>query len=207
MTYGELKNLVLRHIDQYTVAGSPVPLDYNNQADFVNKIPDLTNIALRTIATQAAPLTGTIIPYKDCIDDILLMSNGWCKISMPCDFWRIRGDGIGLMGSDGFRASRNYRFLSAREILVRRDELPTMMITYDRFPRKVRGVDTEDLDCDESVAQCASFYIAAQLMRTEDPYAYQSLFNEYSNMLSQLVRPITADFVRSEDVYGVPAFY
>lgn len=205
MTYGEFKTLVLKHIDQYTVAGEKVPLSYNNQADFVNKIPELTNIVLRMIATTTAPITETI--SASALADVMEMPGGWSKITMPKDFWRIHGSGILLMGGEELEISGNYRFLTNKEILVKTSEVSSMLIRYDRYPRKVQGVDAELLDCEDAVADCASFYVGAQLMRTEDPYVYQSMMNEYSSMMAQIATPITAEYVRAKDVYSVSAPY
>ena len=41
MNYHEAENMVLKLIDRYSVAGTPMALSYNNQADFVAKIPAL----------------------------------------------------------------------------------------------------------------------------------------------------------------------
>ena len=207
ITYGEFKTLVLQHLDMHTVAGEEVPLDYNNQEDFVRRIPSLTNIALRSIATTACPIQETISLSSPGYGSISAMPGGWSKVTMPADYWRIRGNGIGILGENGIVASGAYKFLNNREILVRTSEIPNMVITYDRYPRKVAGVDDETLDCDDSVAYCASFYVAAELMRTEDAYSYQSLFNEYQDRLNQLVRPVYAEFVRTESCYDVGSPY
>lgn len=205
MTYGEFKILVLKHIDQYTVAGEKVPLSYNNQADFVNKIPELTNIVLRMLATTTAPLTETVAASS--FADAMPMPGGWSKITLPKDFWRINGSGLLTMEESGLSINGNYRFLTNRDLIVRTSEIPSMLIRYDRYPRRVKGVDNETLDCDDAVADCASFYVGAQLMRTEDPYVYQSMMNEYSSMMAQIAKPITAEYVRSQDVYSVSSPY
>ena len=41
MTYGQLKADVLRLIHQYSIAGNKVATTYNNQQDYLNRIPSL----------------------------------------------------------------------------------------------------------------------------------------------------------------------
>ena len=43
MKYGDIKREVLSHINQYTMAGSEVAPSYNNQADYLNRIPVFFN--------------------------------------------------------------------------------------------------------------------------------------------------------------------
>ena len=39
MTYGELKNYVLQLLNQYSTAGTLTPPTYNNQADYLARLP------------------------------------------------------------------------------------------------------------------------------------------------------------------------
>ena len=45
MKYGELRDQVLKLLNQYTVAGAPVAETYNNQADYLKRIPSFANDA------------------------------------------------------------------------------------------------------------------------------------------------------------------
>jgi hypothetical protein len=56
MLYSDIKRAVLSHINQYSIAGAQVALTYNNQADYVNRIPQLINEALVNIRTSVKPL-------------------------------------------------------------------------------------------------------------------------------------------------------
>ena len=56
MTYGEMKDFVLQLINQYSVAGSRVPLTYNDQADLVARIPALMRDGLIYVVTTARRL-------------------------------------------------------------------------------------------------------------------------------------------------------
>jgi hypothetical protein len=51
MTYQECKNQVLKLLNQYTIAGNAVADGYNNQADYIRRIPSLINDAMMEIST------------------------------------------------------------------------------------------------------------------------------------------------------------
>ncbi len=53
MTYGWAREFALELIDQATIAGSPVPATYNNQADYLRKIPRLLDDAAVIAATTS----------------------------------------------------------------------------------------------------------------------------------------------------------
>ena len=56
MTYGALKDYVLQLMNQYSVAGTRIPMTYNEQADLVTRIPALTRDGLQYVATTARRL-------------------------------------------------------------------------------------------------------------------------------------------------------
>lgn len=53
--YGDIKRFTLELIDQYSAAGETVSPAYNNQADYIGRIPNLINAALTQIAPFASP--------------------------------------------------------------------------------------------------------------------------------------------------------
>lgn len=205
MTYKEFRDLVLQHIDQFSVAGEHVPKEYNNQADTLIRIPSLANIALRNISTQSFPIEQTIRPSKETTLSVSDFGGGWTKVVMPTDFWKLNG--ISYLQGGELRRSVNFKFLTNRELLVKSAELPEMLISYSRYPRRVKGIDEELLDCEDAVAEIASLYVAAELVRSDDPYLYQALQNEYEDNLARMRKPITAQYVRVDDVYATPCLY
>lgn len=203
MNYGNFRRLVLEHIDQYSVAGVPIPDTYNNQADDSSRIPGLTNIALRTIATQYAPLRVVIDPMsKEFGGTVTDMGNGWTKIKMPTDFYKMDGRGNPCMVNGELSYSMSHWTLTDDTIMVRSDEIPGMMLSYHRYPRKVSGHYEEILDCTDQVADCISYYVAAMLAREDDAYGYQTLYNEYLNNLAMIKKPMTAELSPVMDVYN-----
>ena len=203
MKFSDFQTLVLQHLDQYSVAGETVPNSYNNQADYTSRIAALANIALRTIATQSAPLLASFDPNADGFQGRTDIGNGYTKIRLPADFWKMSGQGLPCFASeDSYARNMHYQHISENEIVVRTRELPGLLITYYRYPRKLQGQPSEVLDASESAADCASFYVAAELARQDSPYVYQSLYNEFEAMMARLKKPMITEMSRTEDVYG-----
>ena len=203
MDYGSYRKLVLQHIDQYSVAGTVIPDTYNNQKDDTGRIPGLTNVALRQIATQTQPILATIDPNAPEFTGRTDMGNGWTKVEMPQDFWKVTGQGMPrFTGNGAFSRTMDYVFFSDRELLFRNEDMPGMRITYYRYPRQCHGNAEEILDCSDAAADAASFYVAAELVRDDDAFAYQALHNEFESLLSRLQKPMTAEFIPVNDVYG-----
>ena len=57
MKYGELRDQVLKLLNQYTVAGDPVAETYNNQADYLKRIPTFANDAKEDPRDSASGLS------------------------------------------------------------------------------------------------------------------------------------------------------
>lgn len=201
MKFSDFTDLVLQHLDQYSVAGTQIPATYNNQADDTARICSLANIALRTIATQGAPMLASIDPNAEDFTGKSDAGNGYTKIKMPADFIRLSGTGMPRFSPDGYDRNMHFRFISQNEIVVKTSELPGLIITYYRLPRKIQGHPGEVLDASEMAADCASFYVAAQLARQDSPYAYQALYNEFETMMARLRPPAMAELSRTEDAY------
>lgn len=203
MKFSDFQTLVLQNLDQYSVAGERVPNSYNNQADYTKRIAALANIALRLIATQSAPMLASFDPNADGFQGKTDIGNGYTKIKLPADFWKMSGQGLPCFASEDFYArNMHYQHISEDEIVVRTRELPGLLITYYRYPRKLQGQPGEVLDASETVADCASFYVAAELARQDSPYVYQSLYNEFESMMARLKKPMITEMSRTEDVYG-----
>lgn len=203
MTFKEFSKIVLQHIDQYSVAGVTIPSSYNNQADSISRICALANTAIRTIVTQAAPMFGFVDPNAPEFKGRTDLGNGMTKIVMPTDFYEMSGGGNPTFTDDcGFARNIHYMRISDNVLLIPTSEVPRLLISYQRYPRKLLGQDSEILDCSEAAADCASFYVAAQLARQDNPYLYQSLYNEYEQMLARLRPPVVTELSQVEDVYG-----
>lgn len=200
MRYKEFEKLVLQHLDQYSVSGIVMPPEYNNHVDQTQRICALANIALRTIATQSAPISAVIALKDDGIKKESL-PNGMTIVTMPSDFWKLTGKGFPNFENDGYARNSHFQEVAQNQIIVPTREISRTMLTYYRYPRKLHGDDDEIIDGTDMVADCASFYVASQLARHENAYAYQSLYNEYETMMARLKKPMITEYSETEDVY------
>lgn len=198
MKYEQFKRLVLEHLDQYQIAGDAIPRTYDNQADYTDRIRTLANDALYTIATTSEPQLAEFDPNADGLTNVTNLHNGWYKIEMPQNFWRLTGRGLPRFLPGGrFVMTNHYQTYDDRTILVPAHEMRGLRVQYYKIPT----ANNEELDCSEPAAHCASFYVAAQLARHDNPYAYQSLYNEFEQKLARLQKPQITELARVEDAY------
>ena len=198
MRYGDLKREVLSHINQYTMSGSEVPPSYNDQADYLNRIPVLVNEALVNIRTLVKPET---VVYPLVGGEVY---GGMVKHQLPEDFWSLRTGGVSEIRGGRFQRSNEYRLLGRKEILVPQGR--EMTVEYYRYPVQL-PLDktlTEDFVIDEDleVLQTASYYAAAYLVLQEDEFAFAALYNDYESRLGRISPGITAEVQPVADVYG-----
>jgi hypothetical protein len=59
MLYSEIKRAVLSRIHQYSISGKTIAESYNNQADYLNRIPLFVNEGLMAICTSVKPIPAT----------------------------------------------------------------------------------------------------------------------------------------------------
>jgi len=201
MTFGTFQTLVLQHIDQYSVAGETVAPSYNNQSDDLLRIAALFNIANNTIVTQTAPIEASFEAASRATE----MPGGWSKIEMPEDFWEMTGHGLPMIERNGdIVRTMEYRYWTDNVILVRTRDVPRLTITYYRKPKPASGKNPDEvLDATERVVECASFYVAAQLVRQEDAFVYQSLYNEFESMMARLKAPMRTELTPVRDAYDL----
>ena len=63
MTYGQMRDRVLMLLNQYSIAGGKIRVTYNNQADYLTRVPGAVNEALVYLA-NAAFVTGQVLPVN-----------------------------------------------------------------------------------------------------------------------------------------------
>ena len=116
MTYKQLRDDTLRLLNQYSVAGEEVSPTYNNQADYLKRLPSLLNDGQMLIATTVRPITEMmeLKPYAAS-----RMGN-WLRFILPEDFYRPSGRGLAVVqGSECFR-SHEFQLLGSAALLPER---------------------------------------------------------------------------------------
>ena len=198
MTYGELKTYVLQLINQYSVAGKEVPSTYNNQADYIARIPMLANDALIYICTTARRLRATEDLRK------IGIKGAWGVYCLPDDFWQLCTGGVYSTDDEGelYRENR-YRLIGGRRIAIPSYPTRSWTVEYFRYPAKLPADPSDELalDCPEEAATAAAYYVAAHLVLQDDQYAQATLYNEFETKLSRLGELPAAERDTVTDVY------
>lgn len=198
MKYADIKREVLSHINQYTMAGSQVAPSYNNQADYLNRIPVLLNEALVNIRTLVKPIP-VVLPLTDGEP-----YGGMVRYELPTDFWSLRTGGVSVIRNGRFRRTNQYRLQGRKYILAPDDGEYT--VEYYRYPVQLpldsTLTDSYEVEEDPEVIQAATYYASAYLVLQEDEFAYATLYNDYESRLGRISPGITAEVQPVEDSYG-----
>lgn len=205
MTYGECRDMSLHLIHQESIAGVEIPGSYNNQQDYLNKIPGLINAAQMDLATTAKP-----IPAEVMLGDLTYEDKEGSRVyNLPADLWQRRGSGLLIPRHDYPNGPSHYeRFNQCRMVgntkLILFSCLPdNTILEYFRYPTRLSPTpaDTDVLDNVYEAQEAVPYYVAAHLVMQDDAFMYATLYNEYTSKKSALHdRPQTEVSV-VEDVY------
>ena len=197
MLYSEIKRETLSHIKQYSIAGSQVPASYNNQADYLNRIPTLINEAVLNIRTLVKPEPV-----------VLTLENGeehgdMMRYTLPEDFWSLKTGGVSVIRNGRFQKTNQYRLQGKNYFLVPKQQDVTYTVEYYRYPNQLPldAADNFDFREDIEVIRAATYYAAANLVLMEDEFTYASIYNDYESRLGRISRGITVEVQPVQDAY------
>lgn len=80
MTVKQCRDIAMQHINQYSIAGQTVPLSYNNQADYQNKIINLINDAQMEIAKTTKRIPAQFKIVQSAIPSLVKITETKSKI-------------------------------------------------------------------------------------------------------------------------------
>jgi len=200
MNYKWARDYVLELIDQYSVAGTEVPAIYNNQADYLHKIPRLLDDAQVLAATTehkiraAAPLANLQRSHHEGMD----------IYTLPDNCWQLCGGGVVLVdGGEVYRPE--FCRLVGRDMLFLPAKLPAgLAIEYYRYPQLL-GADPKDdalLDNTPSVQMALPYFAAAHLVMLDNAFAYSALLGEFEARMAVPGEVPRAETETVRDVYG-----
>ena len=199
MNYRMIREQVLKLLNQYTIAGTPVAATYNNQQDYLNRIPSLCNDAMMEIATTVRKIPATMtLENGEEIGDLV-------RYPMPDDFYQFCS-GDTLHAADGTLLHTNRYMLHGKTyLLLPKDEADTYTILYCRYPRLLEEspADDEMLDGDPETHFAIPFYVASLLAAHDDPYLSTLLMNKYEDKLRKMMPKISMEVHAVQDVYGM----
>lgn len=173
MNYQWARDTVLKLIDRYSVAGNTIALSYNNQADFVSKIPVFLNDALSVIAATGRKLRKCII-----LDDLTWEERGGMRIyALPEDCMRVCMPHV-----------TGAWLCDERHLAVPVGTEKDVLFIYYRRPVMLGDDPAPDMPLDGTVEMqmALPYYAAAQLVLHEDEFAYKALIGEWERHLNRL---------------------
>jgi hypothetical protein len=201
MLYSEIKRETLGHLNQYSIAGAPIAASYNNQADYLSRIPMLINEGVLNVRTLVKP--EPIVWPLETGEDYGDMT----RYELPEDFWTLKTGGVTVIRIGQFRKTNNYRLQGKKYILIPKDAEGSFTVEYYKYPNKLPLAPAEDFELEEDieVIQAATYYAAANLVLQEDEFAYASLYNDYESRLGRITRGVTVEVQPVEDAYAFNA--
>lgn len=196
MTYGQVKRAALRLLNASTVAGSEIPLSYNEQADLVLAMPSLVDDAVMQIAT-----TVKKIPAAVCLDELdRTAAGGYELVTLPPDCWRLMNGGL-LRASGGTRF-HDYRLLGHQLMLPAGET--GLWAEYWRYPASV-GNEPDDavpLDNSPDTHSAIPYFVAGQLVLYDDAFRYAALHNEWESRLRRIGEAVFTERSQVRDAYA-----
>ena len=200
MNYKRAQDITLQLINQYSVAGNKIADTYNNQADYIARIPALLNDAAMQAATTTAP-----IRELDNLNNLRCDDNGgWLVYTLPENCWQMCSTGLIQYDGETFNRFHGYHPVGKNKIAVPKGLTGELQVEYLRYPRLL-GVDPKDedeLDNTQAVQLALPFYAAAQLVMQDDAFAFSALSNEFESRLARLAERPHTDCNTVENVYG-----
>jgi len=199
MNYGWARDFTLELIDQYSVAGAKVAPSYNNQADYLHKIPRLLDDAATLAATTNHKLRA-LLPLSELEREA---RGRWVVYTLPEDCWQMCG-GLVRFDEERLRRWHGFRLLGRDKFAVPAGLTGGLGVEYFRRPRLLGEDPAEDAELDNTpaVQTALPYYAAAHLVMLDNAFAYASLYNEFEGKLAVPGELPQAEIHAVEDVYG-----
>lgn len=229
MTFGEVKVNALNLIQQETIAGTEIPGTYNNQQDYLNKIPGLVNAALMDIAT-----TAKYIPAEVTLGELYYEESAGSRIyELPDDMWQRRGSGLLVPRQTywhdphyGFDRFSRYRLVGRTKLILQHPLPDDTILEYYRYPDRIpilsktdrngnyyspeqyaemeRKRDAIELDNAPETHELIPYYVAANVVIYDDPFLYASFYNTYQAKKAELHDLPEIEMRATDDVLFAP---
>lgn len=195
MKYGEFKNFVLGLINQAHARGIALDEYYNDQADYLHRIPGLYNAAMLELASEAVTLVGVM---EATPSSTVRSPEGFVAVAVPDDFIAMTGDGIPVVRGGQMTRIKGYYMVGADTVMIRSDLVENGVLEYRRRPERLPmdpiNIDADkQLDGTEEMQNAAAYYTAAMLVLQDDAFAYSALRNEYDDKLSEMKKRLRAE--------------
>lgn len=223
MTIQECFDAAFQLLNHYSIAGSLVPLSYNDQADDRNRMLNLINDAQMAIAMSVKPIDATYTVEMPVLGP--KVPTDYVEVHMPDDFAQVitifftadgseRGMNTGEMcpcDRTYTRPATQFRWLSDDVLLLPNRPAGTYRIVYGRYPERYTSETplTTELDNTPDTHNPIPYYVAALIASEDNPKLYYVLYNIWETMLARLAANKTP-YAQVEgvcDVYGFNHFW
>ena len=176
MTYAQCRRRALELIFSYSLNGTEIPSTYNDQADYINRIPALVNEAQMETATVYKPI-AEMIAVSSLQHPVGAPAN---VFSLPNDCWKINDGGFLNFAEGMERRVKGYTYLPNHRIYIPFDRAD-LFLEYYRYPVELPDTPSDYAPLDNTVdaQECVPYYAAAHLVLYDDAYRYTALLNEY----------------------------
>ena len=208
MTYKYVENQVLKLLNQYTIAGTGVADTYNNQKDYLLRIPSLVNDAMMEIATTVRKIQ-VVTPLCDL--ECIRCDDQECWFVMPDDFFMLKS-GDTVRTHAGRTVHVQVVSQLGQNILIvpkgpAQDRCDMIIVVYFRYPELLdedrANVDPDtELDNTPDTHLAIPYYVAGVLAMHDDPFLCSTLMNGYEDKLAKMMPPVTADVHPVQDAYA-----
>ena len=197
MIYAEIKRQTLELANMNTIAGEVVPGSYNNQQDYLNKIPVLINTALVNIRTLVK--REPVVYHLQNGEPLGNMT----RYTLPEDFYCLKTGGVSRILDGRFKKSNLYQLQGRKYILIPSRARGDFLVEYFRYPPQLPANPSDDyvLEEDPEVIQAAEVYAAAYLVLPDDHFMYSVLYNDYESRLGRISPGVTVEVHEVEDTY------
>jgi len=200
MNYGQVTRAVLQLLNQYSVAGSLVAESYNNQQDYILRIPSLVNDAVMEIATTARKIPTTLrlgdLPRVELGREV--------EYKLPEDFYQFVSGSV-VRTVDGRTLHTNVYSQKERKYLrVPEEEAGDYEVSYYRYPSLLgeNPRDEDRLDNEPETHYAIPYYVAAHLVVHDEAFLYQVFYNKYEDKVAKMGPGVSAEARSVADSYG-----
>ncbi len=200
MNYGQVRDQVLKLLNQYTIAGNPVDNSYNSQQDYLNRIPALVNDAMMEIATTARKIPAVLELDRLSGEEL----GQEVRYRLPDNFYQLVS-GSAVKTAQGRVLHTNCVSVSGgTDLVLPREEAGQVRLHYYRYPMPLSETpaDSDELDNTPETHFAIPFYVAAFLVDHDDPYLCALFQNKYQDKLDKMSRGQTAEIRPTADCYG-----
>jgi hypothetical protein len=201
MNIKECKDAALKLINIYSIAGLPVALTYNNQKDYILRVPELINDAQMEIAKTTKKIPAEYKITQTAEDNGVV----WKTYTLPINFYTRSGTGVVWHNGEKLTVGTDYKWKNDKTLFLRSNLGGEFDVEYFRFPTKVTATTPEVTELDNTLDthQAVPYFVASMLVQMDNSYLASTLYNLFETRLVRLKDPMLVEATEIQDVYNL----